>query len=509
MIRVLRWLCAVLLGLAPVTPAVADWHEARSAHFLIYADLDPVELKAYAERLERFDKAVRTVRAMEDPPLTDSQRLTIYALRNENAIEKLAGSGVAGFYSARVSGAVAFVPRRAGSSHTKLDLDTQTIFFHEYAHHLQLQTVNLALPAWVREGFAEFFATARIDNDGSVLIGSPPLHRAWGLNLAMGLSFESILGGTYGQLNDLGQEQLYGRGWLLIHYLTFERTRKGQLTRYLVGIQNGLTALEAAKAAFGDLQVLHRDLNRYLRGKLTGIRIEASRLAVGQVAIRALTPAESAIMDVRIRSKRGVSAKTAPAVAADARKAAAPYPHDPFVQGTLAEAEYDAGNYAAAEAAADRALATDPNHVHALIYKGRAQMEIAAANPKAADWKAIRAWFTKANKLDTENAEPLVLFYLTYLGAGTPPTKNAVDGLLYSVTLVPQDDGARLLAVRRLLAEGRLAEAKPLFAPLAFNPHASGQWRETTSKVMKAIVDGDAAGALRALDGTEKGGSAS
>lgn len=497
-----RLLLASILAACMTSAAVAGWHEAKTKHFIIYADLDPGDLNLYAERLERFDQAVRVLRGMTDPPLTDSNRLTIYALRSEAAIAKLAGgSGVAGFYAARTSGSVAFVPRRAGSTHTKLDLDTETIFFHEYAHHLQLQNVSLALPAWVREGFAEFFATARVNDDGSVLIGSPPLHRAWGLNLDMGLSFESILGGTYGTLDSNGYEQLYGRGWLLVHYLTFEVKRRGQLGRYLSGIQNGLSLLDSAKAAFGDLEALDKDLNRYLRGKLTGVRVAASRLSTGHVAIRSLTPGEAMIMDVRIRSKRGVTAKTAPGVAADARKAAAGFSADPFVQSTLAEAEYDAGNHAAAEAAADRALAADPNFVHALIYKGRARMEMAIANPKQpADWKSIRSWFAKANKLDTENAEPLVLFYLSYVSAGLAPTKNAIDGLLYAVTLVPQDDGARLLAVRQLLIDSRLAEARVMFAPLAFNPHASADRVQARAKVMKAIADGDAKGALAALD---------
>jgi len=162
---------AVLLASAP---ALAGWQEAKSKHFIIYADLKPDELRSYAERLERFDQAVRTVRGMTDPALTDSQRLTVYALRSEGAVARLAGmSEVRGFYSARASGSVAFVPRRAGSG-SDWDLGTDAIFFHEYAHHLQLQSSSFALPAWMVEGFAEFFATALIDKDGSVVIGSPP-----------------------------------------------------------------------------------------------------------------------------------------------------------------------------------------------------------------------------------------------------------------------------------------------------------------------------------------------
>ncbi|MHA4750808.1 hypothetical protein ACX0FG_15925, partial [Enterococcus faecium] len=84
------------------------------------------------------------------------------------------------------------------------------------------------------------------------------------------------------------------------------------------------------------------------------------------------------------------------------------YPSDPIVQSALAEAEFDAGNHAAALAAADRALAAKPNTPQALITKGRALMELAAADPGEADWKTIRGLFGRANRLDTEDAEPLM-----------------------------------------------------------------------------------------------------
>lgn len=481
--------------------ANAEWHEAKSKHFIIYADLKPNEIRSYAERLERFDQAVRALRGMDDPALTDAQRLTVYALRNETAVAKLAkmGSGVRGFYEPRASGSVAFVPRRAGSK-AFWDLDTDEIFFHEYSHHLQLQFAAFALPAWVVEGFAEFFATAKIEKDGSVLVGSPPQYRAYSLFNENSLQLDQIVGATYGELSDGQVDLLYGKGWLLTHYLSFEPSRQGQLTRYLEKIQQGQTALDAAKASFGDLKQLDRELNTYMRRKFQGYRVHGTRLVIGDIAVRPLSRGEAAIMDVRIRSKRGVNRETAPAVAADARKIAQAYPNEPFVQGTLAEAEYDAGDFKAAEAAADRALAADPKHVHALIYKGRIRMALAKAKPEKADWADVRSWFTKANGLDTENAEPLMLFYLTYNLAGAQPSKNAVEALLYAVALAPQDDGLRLLAVRQMLVDNRLAEAKRMFAPMAFQPHASLQFREFASRIMAAIGASDGKGALKILE---------
>ncbi len=503
---VLRRTLPALLFACLAMPVAAAWHEARSNHFVIYSDQSPAELKRFAERLERFDQAVRYVRGMEDPALTDANRLRIFVLRNKSAIAKLAGSSmVRGFYHARASGAVAFVPRNSGSKYVDWDLDTQAIFFHEYAHHLQLKTAKIAVPSWIAEGFAEFFATAQVGKDGSVTIGLPPQYRAYEIMNSSGLDLDQMLGASYRKLTADQVDELYGKGWLLVHYMNFKEDRRSQLAEYLEAIHNGKGALNAAQTAFGDLKVLEKELARYKRGKIPGLVVDAERLKVGTINVRAMTSGEAAVMDVHIRSTRGVDPRTAPAVAADARRAAGPYPNDPFAQSVLAEAEYDAGNYEATEAAADRALAANPNHIRSLIYKGRARLRLASKNAEKADWKTVRGWFTRANKLDTENAEPLMLFYESFVQQGARPSKNAIDALLYAQTLAPQDDGLRGMAVQQLLVDNRTAEAKHLFAPLAFQPHLSDEWRDLFGRIMEAIGAGDSQGALNLMEqGPEK-----
>jgi hypothetical protein len=260
-----------------------------------------------------------------------------------------------------------------------------------------------------------------------------------------------------------------------------------------------MNALDAAKAAFGDLKALDRELEKYKNAKLNGVRVRGDVLSPGQIAVRPLTAGEAAIMDVHIRSQRGVNDKTAPGVAADARKIAAAYPNDPFVQTALAEAELDANNNSAAAAAADRALAAKPSYVRAMIYKGRAQIELTKGKSDA-NWSSVRRWFVNANRLDTENAEPLMRFYQTYEAAGVAPTKNAVDGLLYAVALAPQDDGLRVDAVHQMLTDGRLDQAKRLFAPLAYRPHATQKYRQSNAEIMAAITAGDGKRALSVLE---------
>jgi tetratricopeptide (TPR) repeat protein len=98
-----------------------------------------------------------------------------------------------------------------------------------------------------------------------------------------------------------------------------------------------------------------------------------------------------------------------------------------MAQATLAEAEYDAGNYKEAEAAADRAIAADPKLIDGLIYKAMARMALVEEDKAAgpAQWAQVRKLIAAANRLDPDDPEPLMLFYRSFSAEGREPTKNA------------------------------------------------------------------------------------
>jgi hypothetical protein len=134
---------AALAAASFSVPASAAWYQAKTAHFTTYADEKPATLQDYATKLEKFDKAVRIARRMDDPPVGDAGRVSIYVLPDADAVEKLAAEkGAAGFYIPRASGSVAFVPRDTGGNH-QWDLTPSIVFFHEYAH-LMLQNTDAA-----------------------------------------------------------------------------------------------------------------------------------------------------------------------------------------------------------------------------------------------------------------------------------------------------------------------------------------------------------------------------
>jgi tetratricopeptide (TPR) repeat protein len=489
---------AFLLFPCLTSPALAaPWNEARTRHFIIYSQSSPERLRSWAERLERFDTAVRQVRGYKDPPLTDGSRLTIYDLRSVAEVQKLLplrSSGV-GFYIPRASGSVAFVSRN--SSELRGELDADHILQHEYAHHLMLSDPASPLAAWLVEGSAEFFATATVEADGGVRIGAPPRVRANAVLRDIGFNAGDLLAGAKPR-DQRDRESIYAKGWLLTHYLAFNKAREGQLTRYLEAIGRGEPARAAAQAAFGDLKQLDRELDDYGRSTFPALRVAPGPRP--EVTVRTLGAGENAIMPFRIRADRGILPRDAATLAAEARKVAAVHPSDAAVQAVLAEVELAARNWRPAIDAADKALAADPRHVGAMVTKGRALLMEARGKGSQADWSEVRRWLVRANRADTEHAEPLYLFYRSFVDAGQKPTADAVKGLHYAHALAPSDIGLRFASVRQHLMDGQVQEARRKFAAIVFNPHLDLEGRPQLTVAMERMRAGDGSGALVAID---------
>lgn len=494
-----KLLTAAALSLAP-SVAHADWYEASSPHFVVYADDSPERLRGYTERLERFDQALRFITGTPDKPQSPMSRVRVFVVDDVGEVQKLFGRrGPAGFMNSRASVSFAIVPRGGGGG----DLDAQAILFHEYAHSFMFSTWPSAVfPPWFVEGFAEFVGTAVFRSDGAVLIGAHPEYRGFGMLDSATVPAKRLLSLNPGKLRDMQAQTFYGRGWLLTHY-SLLGGHADQFVDYIKAVNAG--KLDEANRAFGDFNQLDSRLDAYAkRPRIPVIPLTKDQLPIGKVTLRALPPGEAAVMPAFIRSTRGVDKKLAVEVAALARGLAAPYPNDAAAQNELAEAEFDTENYAAAEAAADRALAADPKSVHALMYKGMAQMEMAKKEKvtDAARWKAIRGWFLKANRLDTQYPWPMIYYYDSFEAANEPPSKNAETGLLGAYALAPFDLGLRLQAGKVLLQRKDVAAARVAFEPVAYGPH-SGPLGDMVDSVLAALDKDGADAALKVIADAE------
>lgn len=473
-----RWLTlAAATAMALAAPAQAEWHKAESAHFVVYADDSERDVARFAEILERFHATMRMMTGREEVTPSPSNRLTIFAVGSAATIDKLVGDkdrNVAGFYIPRAGGSRAFVPDiRLASGETDFSL---TILLHEYAHHFLLSTSRFAMPRWVDEGAAEFFASAKFERDGTVGIGRPAYHRAAELTYARDVKVEELLDHElYEKRHGKGFAAFYGRAWALYHYLYFDEARKGQLSTYARAIAAGKSEGEAASTAFGDVKQLEKDLDAYLnRSRIASYRFTPDRLPSVSVKVTALSAGENAILPLVIRSQRGVNRENALELVTEVRAVAGRFPEDAAVLTALAEAEYDAGNDAAAIAAADKAIARDPSRVNAYVQKGYAlfrQAEEAPATASAAAWKAAMKPFEALNRIEHDHPLPLIYFYRSYAERGREPTELARHALERASQLAPFDRGLAFQTALMHAGEGKIGLARQSLLALAANPH--------------------------------------
>lgn len=489
----------VALAVALAQPAAADWNEASSDHFVIYSQQSEKSLAEYAKQLELLDAAMRVRYQLKSVARDKANRLTVFVVDNDREIRSLMGKGskdVMGYFIPRASGSVAFVPQHvSGRRGDKFSLGADTILFHEYAHHFFFQNFAGSFPLWFGEGFAEFFSTVEFEKNGAVGIGLPAAHRAYSLSLGRVVPIEKLLAAKPSDLSSTETENLYSRGWALLHMLTFDPDRKGQLGNYLNAVNHGVDAQTAAEAAFGDLKTLDHALSSYVtRPRLPYLKIDKSVLTTGPIEVRSLPKGEDEIMDVMIASKHGVSRTQALELVPQARAIAEQYRSDAFVQGALAEAEFDAGNYVEAEAAADRALAVEPQSSHALTYRAMAKMRLAAKltdeDQRNAAWGEARTAIIAANRVDPDDPQPLVLYYRSFLEAGVAATENAKIGLVQAHSLAPGDHNLTMNTALMYLRDGKIEQSRKLLLSLAYDAHGGSLGKVAT----KMLADIDAAG---------------
>lgn len=502
------FLAAALAMLFASVPAHARWRTASSAHFVVYSEQTPEQLKRYAETLERYDATLRLLSGAPNRRSGPASRVTVFLVSDLVQLRRVFGdrtSSVAGFYIPRAEKPVAFAPVADGGSGPLAStvLSSQTVLLHEYAHHFMYLNVGGNYPSWYREGFAEFVAASTFGSDGSVTIGGAANHRAYGLAGGAVTIADVVLRDQPAKAVD--QDEFYARSWQLLHYLTFSTDRKGQLDAYLRAVTGGTPRAQAATAAFGDLAKLEREARSYMsRRAIPGLKLALTLIPIPAVTVRELNDAEDAAVPVRITSWRGVDPAQADALLPRARALGARYPNDPMAQNAVAEAEIDAGNFAEAIAAADRVLAAAPNDADAMIFRGQALMGQAIADKSSdpAAWKEVRRWYIAASRIDRDDPAPLLYFYRSFAAAGEPVSGNAALALTEAARLAPQDIAIQMMLARQMMAKGDVAGSKRQLALIGNAAHGRSAGR--FGSVWTALDAQDSAAALRAFDDAVK-----
>ncbi len=505
-----RITCAVALSLVLMnTPAKAEWHRASSDNFVIYSDSRPGALKEFAELLEHYHSALEmlTGRDLEKP--SPSNRVTIYVVGSERTLRKLYGaknSSVAGFYIPRASGSRAFVPRiklKSGEPHF-----STTVLLHEYAHHFMISSSRYAMPRWLSEGSAEFFASALMRND-ALDIGRPAYHRGAELKYANVVTVEELLDpDKFRERHGNKLASFYGRSWALYHFLSFSDERKGQLSAYWRAVASGMDSRDAAEQIFGDLDAMERDLKAYLRKRrISGYRLQKASLPIGPIAIEQMSSGMDEMLPIIIQSQRGVTHEEAQDLLPEAREVAERFPNDADVLAALAEAEFDAGNSEEAVAIADRAIAIDPSTKHAYLQKGYALFALAQnADDEDAAFKDAMRPLIALNKLEPDHPMPLVHLYYSYVRRGKEPSETARHALERASQLAPFDLDLAFNVGMMQAREGKTIIAAQTLAPLAANPHGGGQAQaaEKIIAMLEEATEGEPFYPIVQIEGAEE-----
>jgi len=467
-------LIVALATLAMVTaPAKAEWRQVRTEHFILSIDDTEDNARGYAIRLEKFDAALRLLYGVKENPDQALRPITIYALR-EDLFNRACVycPGVLGYYNpdAERSFIVSLHSPDADRKTKGRQSSSQVVLLHEYSHHFMYSNFPVAYPMWFSEGFAEFNANTTFGDDGSLTIGHPASYRTEGLGRDIRVPLKQLFDpGRNGYPDDVSL--LYSRGWLLTHLLLLRPSHKGQLDKYLTGINRGEPSMAAAAKAFGDLKALDTELDLYRRGKLEAPLLISPPKPV-TATVTTMPPGQAALMPTYIAIRRTAKDYRL-GLAIQAEGIAKKYPDDALLQAQVAEMEFKAGRTDRADQAADRALAIQADLEPALVMKGRVAVSRAAlantTDPKV--WSAARGWYLKANKSNPNAVMPLYLFYASFVAAKVKPTPSAVKALLRAAVLAPESNGIRLAVARQALADGDGPTAARALQALAYAPH--------------------------------------
>ncbi len=462
----------VLLCAAPAS-ARGEWREATSDHFVIVSSGSEAQLVQMSRELEAVHWLIG--QGTRVSATDNGAKVRIYLVPTIGDVRRAMGvpasSGVAGFYSPNVNGAIAVVPR------DQLEF-SKIVLYHEYAHHYMAQYLQAAYPPWFAEGFAEVISSSTLSRNGEITYGAVANHRAYELFDGQWVPLERMFAPRSSTDRRAGVAN-YGQYWLVAHYLTLSGRRRGELSAYVTALNNGSTEVESYSAFAGGISALNADARAYLGNN----RFQMQRPAVPPEvlrapAIRLMRPGEGAVTAEELQAQRSFDATGTAALNTRIAALAAQYPFEPVIPLLAARLAIQNQDFAGAIAAADRVLALDPANVRALAWKGQAMLARAQAagdEITPALLREARVLIARANRLNPEDQVPLIAYFRSFELAGQPPSANAIDGLYKATRLVPQADDLRMTLAMALIGKRDLPMARRTLRPLALAAHRSAQ----------------------------------
>lgn len=459
----------MVFGAPAPSLAQSAWREATTPRFLIYSNGSERVLRDYADKIEVLDAAFWEVWGLQRPP-ANGARLRIYLVANRSdmfAVSPTLPQNTAGFYKGDEN--ITFAMALAGD-------ENDYVLLHEYTHHLMFQYFPYSYPAWLVEGYAEYFGASRVEK--SVVQVGLPNNRIRTLAGTAWLPLKTILEKGVPDLQPGQYNAFYGESWLLTHYLLSDSAHAKILTDYLQAIAAGKPSVQAMEAATGaPLATLERKLTIYLSGQTPYVQFKREQFETPKVEVRTLSPVQADLLldDLTLKTG-GVPKGQGAAFLARVKAKAAAQPDDPFGQRVLARAEHYYGDKGVAQEMLKRRLAADPKDTDAIAIYADLLMDLGDGDPakRAEDYNLAGSLLAASFKLDPTNYSTLNDFVHSRQGEPGFPSDNTLTAMLTAVKLGPQVASVRITAANGLISRKRYHEAVMMLSPLTNSPHDSG-----------------------------------
>lgn len=476
------------------------WLQAETDHFIVRGEVSERTLRKWTLKLSAFDAVMRAnypaAVAGREP-----QKVHVYLVNGRRPLQAVSpgvSPAVAGFYNLNTHEPFLIADVSAsGRDVERAERVAEVILFHEYAHHFMRAYLPGAVPAWLSEGWAEYFGATEIDDDKVVVGGNA----RGGVLFSDWLPMEQVFAGrpTAGDQAN----RFYAQAWIFTHYMQATPERAAQLARILDLVGQGQPSAAAVQTVTGmDMATLARTLKGYTR--LTTMTFDNPLKTAPAITV---TPMPDAADDVQLdwlHAARGCRGDEG--FVERLRAKAAQHADDPYAQRILAQAEFQCGDAAAGEAIVDRLLAKAPNDLDALRIGALNLAYLAARTPsrRAELFQKARTFAARGYALDKADAPLLYAYVLARRVQPGYPTANDVASIKTAMALSPSVSQIILLGGEVLLRSGRRDEGRALLMEVANNPHGGPM-----AAFARRLLERDAADVGEALTAAGKEGPGS
>lgn len=493
-----RWSAGLLaaLGLLFLMPTAAEakWLRAESPRFIVYSDRGEAVLREYVIQMETFDTMLRFRHGLPEAGLP-LRKLPIYLVRDREDLRRTwngAGGAVAGYYHTGESDTFAVAVLEAD-----VDDDNSVTIRHEYTHHFMLQNFPSAYPAWMVEGYAEYYSMTRIKG-AFVEVGRVNTWRSDELRSGKWMKIADVLANKRGPKGE-GWSDFYAESWLLTHYLMSDPDRFKQFQAYASAVARGADPVEAMVAATGlSSDALDQALRKYMNTGLRYIQYKRTAFTAPPITITELSPSADALLLDRLELVGHYFKDADPGYPDLIRAKAARFPGDQLATLALGQTELELGDAAAGRALLEAWIKTHPDDAEVMFVLGDHLLGQARTEKDETKSEALmddaRALLQRAAQIAPTDYRFLYAYAQSRYGEPGFPTVETQTLLITAYKQAPQVDSLRFQLVQVLMARRHWKEAEALLKPLVNDPHG-GEVVTKARELMKRVQDALAAGA--------------